>query len=259
MKHFKLIICVFIIFSFATEKNNVNAQRALEPEMVFVEGGSFMMGNKEGESDEQPVHEVIIDDFYIGKYEVKSADFQKFVQEEGINQPTMPPWHTPLHPAIYVTWRQARDYCEWLSEKTGKNFRLPTEAEWEYAAKGGQKSKKDYMYAGSNMIDEVCVYSGNAAGGAALVGSKEPNELGIYDMSGNVWEWCYDRYNKNYYKNSPKKNPKGPDSGKWRIVRGGSWDNVAHKTRITYRNSNIPTNGGFVDGFRIVREVKEDK
>lgn len=235
--------------------SGVWAQKVFEPEMVKVEGGTFMMGNADAsEEDEKPLHEVKLDDFYIGKYEVTERAFAAFAKATELERRARPGWHASDHPAINVSWTQANAYCKWLSEKTGKTYRLPTEAEWEYAAKGGQKAQET-IYSGSNHIDKVCVYYGNAQS-TKPVGSKQSNELGIYDMSGNAWEWCHDRYDEKYYKKSPRENPTGPEKGNWRVVRGGSWVNEAYKATITFRDSNIPRNGGFNDGLRLVREVE---
>jgi formylglycine-generating enzyme required for sulfatase activity len=249
------------------------------PSMINVEGGTFMMGNKTGSSDESPVHPVTLNSFFIGKYEVTFADFKKFVDATGYKSDAeepdtlrlkhgLPPrgvkngtWNmnlngTPIplsdssRPVGNVSWNDAVAYCNWLSEKTGKKFRLPTEAEWEYAAKGGNKSK-GFKYAGGNNLDEVCWYSKNSDRRAHYVGQKLPNELGIYDMAGNNREWCSDWYGESWYKVSPEENPMGPERGNNRVMRGGSWGSEAERMRISYRNREFPYNSALDFGFRV--------
>ncbi len=192
------------------------------PEMVFVKGGTFTMGcleKRDGqcEDDETPAHEVRLDDFYIGKYEVTNEEYAAFLnakgnQEEGgttwiylkrssieqIEGQFQPKQGQEKHPVMEVSWYGAQAYAQWLSESTGNPYRLPTEAEWEYAARGGSRSQ-NYRFAGSNDLDEVAWYSDNAGSRTHPIGGKRNNELGIYDMSGNVWEWCEDWYDENYY------------------------------------------------------------
>mgnify|MGYP003334401633 CR=1 FL=1 len=153
---------------------------------------------------------------------------------------------------IYVSWYGARAYCTWLSKKIGKEVRLPTEAEWEYAARGGKKSR-GYTYSGSNTIGEVAWYDVNADNSLLVqkVGGKSPNELGLYDMSGNVWEWCSDWYDEDYYSSSPSRNPKGPSSGATKVLRGGSWDYFASDCRVAFRYEGNPDNRYFNSGFRV--------
>ena len=224
-------------------------------EMVFVKGGNFQMGSESSDagSDEKPIHSVTLDDFYISKYEITNAQFCKFLNEKGNKEEGEVTWLDlegnyktekcriqkngstftvetgyENYPVIYVSWYGAKAYCEWAGG------RLPTEAEWEYAAKGGNKSK-NYKYAGSDNIDEVAWYTKNsydkgedhADYGTHIVGSKKPNELEIYDMTGNVWEWCSDWYGSDYYANSPSSNPKGASDGSYRVDRGGSWYDLA--------------------------------
>jgi outer membrane protein OmpA-like peptidoglycan-associated protein len=155
-----------------------------------------------------------------------------------------------LNPVGNISWNDAVEYCKWLSRETGKNFRLPTEAEWEYAAKGGVKSK-GFKYVGGNNLDEVAWYLGNSDNRAHTVGKKMPNELDIYDMAGNIREWCSDWYGESYYKTSPVENPAGPDRGSHRVLRGGSWGSEADRMRISYRNNEFPYNSALGFGFRL--------
>jgi outer membrane protein OmpA-like peptidoglycan-associated protein len=154
-----------------------------------------------------------------------------------------------LKPVGNISWYDALEYLKWLSRETGKQFRLPTEAEWEYAAKGGNKSK-GYKYAGGNNLDEVAWFVGNSDKRGHNIGQKMPNELGICDMTGNSREWCSDWYSETYYKVSPEVDPQGPDFGKNRVLRGGSWGSEEGRMRISYRNQGYPYNSALDFGFR---------
>ncbi len=219
------------------------------PGMVFVPGGSFQMGSDDGEDDEKPVHTVQLDDFYIGKYEVTQKQWREVMGEnpssfQGCDD----------CPVEQVSWNDVQEFIQKLNAQTGQNYRLPTEAEWEYAARGGQKSQ-GYQYAGSNNIDEVAWYDGNSGRKTHPVGQKRPNELGLYDMSGNVREWCSDWYGSDYYASSPEFNPRGPASGSSRVVRGGSWRYLSEVCRVAYRNNFLPEDGFNLLGLRLSRTL----
>lgn len=215
-------------------------------EMIFVEGGTFLMGSKEYER-EKPIHQVSLDSFFIGKYPVTQKQWRTIM---GKDPDELFFKGCDGCPVERVSWNDVQDFLAKLNQKTGKNYRLPTEAEWEYAARGGKQSK-GYEYAGSNTIDNVAQYEGNNNKSTKSVGSKSPNELGIYDMSGNVWEWCNDWYDENYYKNSPANNPTGATNGEYRVLRGGSWYNLASYCRVADRNFYTPDNRYNGLGFRL--------
>ena len=255
----------------------------VSPEMVRVKKGSFVMGNtrndREGDSDEKPVHTVTLTyDYWIGKYEVTFDEYDAYcVATRKTNPGDYSGWGRGTRPVINVTWWDAIGYCNWLSEREGlkkaydvdgnlldKNgkrttditkvvgYRLPTEAEWEYAARGGQNSK-GYKYAGSDTIDEVAWYSDNSGSKTYPVGQKKPNELGLYDMSGNVYEWCHDWYGS--YSSIAQTNAIGSSSSAPRVFRGGSWYSNAQSCRAAYRYSKSPTFSFNYLGFRLSRTV----
>jgi formylglycine-generating enzyme required for sulfatase activity len=151
-------------------------------------------------------------------------------------------------PVEKVSWNDIQDFIRKLNTKTGKNYRLPTEAEWEYAARGGQ----NYKYAGSDNLGSVAWYRDNSGSKTHPVGQKSANGYGLYDMAGNVWEWCSDWYGSDYYNNSPSSNPKGPNSGTFRVLRGGSWYYSSRNCRAAYRDSSAPTDRNNDFGFRLV-------
>jgi len=248
-------------------------------EFVRVKGGCYQMGDTfgDGDSDEKPVHEVCVDDFYIGKYDVTVGDFRRFVSDTGYsteaekgdgcyvwsgsswNKDSSKNWKNPgfsqedRNPVVCVTWNDAKAYAGWMQGKSGKAVRLPTEAEWEYAARSGGKAEK---YAGGNDIDSVAWYNGNSGNRTHPVGTKSPNGLGLYDMSGNVWQWTADWYGDKYYSESPRNNPIGPNSGQYRVLRGGSWFNLPVNVRAANRYWDDPTLRLSSYGFRLVLSAR---
>jgi formylglycine-generating enzyme required for sulfatase activity len=212
-------------------------------EMVYVKGGTFQMGSNDGDSDEKPVHTVTVSDFYIGKYEVTQKQWREIMGNNPSNFK-----NCDNCPVEKVSWNDVQEFIKKLNQKTGKNYRLPTEAEWEYAARGGSQSR-GYKYAGSNNIGEVAWYDGNSSSKTHAVGGKKPNELGIYDMSGNVYEWCSDWY-VNYSAGS-QRNPQGPTSGFDRVLRGGSWSGLAGFCRVSNRSICDPDDRYSFSGFRL--------
>jgi len=239
------IVLNMLIIAFINIKE-IYAQVPVEPVMVVVEGGIFSMGSTQNE-DEKPIHNVTLNSFSIGKFEVTVAEYKAFCNATNYPMPkdlTPGGGWTDTHPMANIKYNDALAYCNWLNNVFKGNYRLPTEAEWEYAARGGNKSK-GYIYSGSDNIDEVGFYGENSGGRTHEVGGKKPNELGLYDMSGNVWEWCQDWYNGAYYSSSPGSNPNGPSSGPYHVLRGGAWGLSASDCRVTgrygshdYRNLN---------------------
>ena len=219
-------------------------------DMVRVEAGTFTMGAtpemKNPDNDEKPTHRVTLtNDYYIGKYEVTQALWQTVM---GNNPSEFKGDNLPVET---VSWYDCQEFISKLNRITGKMFRLPTEAEWEYAARGGNKSR-GYQYSGSNNTLDVAWFRDNSGSNTHAVGTKQPNELGIYDMSGNVDEWCQDW--KGAYSSSSQVNPTGANSGSSRVIRGGSWDASAWGWgfRSSYRSCNLPGNRYYGFGLRLV-------
>jgi len=287
------------------------------PEMVPVQGGVFEMGSPgddtEAYDDERPLHKVAVQDFSIGKFPVTVAQFAAFVRDSGYRteaergdgsyiwtgskyeKKSGVKWDCDVagkprteadyeHPVIHVSWNDAVAYAAWLSQKTGQTYRLPTEAEWEYAAQGGHHARltpwpteapknihgseamsfpsrrirpdQREKYAGSDNLDEVAWYSANSGGATHPVGQKQANALGLYDMSGNVWEWCADWYGDKYYAKCAEKGliikPQGPEKGGGRVLRGGSWVYGARGCRPACRAHRTPTSRYSNVGIRLV-------
>lgn len=227
--------------------------------MIWVEGGDFFMGctSEQGgdcDNEEQNVRRVTVDGFYIGMLEVTQSQWEK-VMGTSIYQQKTKAMSSPVvgvgpdYPMYYVSWEEAVEFCRRLSSKTGRTYTLPTEAQWEYAARGGNKNEGT-KYAGSNMIDVVAWYFDNSVGKVNIVGSKRANALGIYDMSGNVKEWCKDWYAT--YVSYDTNNPIGPSSGSYRVTRGGSGLNSALRCRVASRGGNPPDYRFYDIGFRVV-------
>jgi len=279
------------------------AAKKLVPDMVLVKGTSFQMGSSDGQDDEKPVHKVTVSDFYLGKYEVTLAEFKAFVDDSGYQTDaekegwsyawTGTSWdkkngvtwrddvegnRRPVsehnHPVIHVSWNDAKAYCAWLTEKTGRQYRLPTEAEWEYAAGNGAKHHK-YSWGdgnptgkkGGNVADETGankfnwkknasnIFVGYNDGYAATapVGSFDENDFGLHDMSGNVWEWCEDWYHSDY-KGAPADGSAWlSPAGSYRVVRGGSWNSNPQNVRAADRSNDAPGNRVLNIGFRLAR------
>jgi formylglycine-generating enzyme required for sulfatase activity len=298
----KLVFLFLLFFTFKSEISlsgtsvSDSGFPGLPVNMVYIQGGCFQMGDifKNIPSSEKPVHEVCLNDFYIGKYEVTVGEFRKFVNDTGYStdaerqdgchgwvsdgieekkkdynwkNPGFP--QTEQDPVVCVSWNDAHEYIKWLNNKEGENYRFATEAEWEFAARDRGKA---YKYSWGN--DEP---SGNIADTSALeqltikniwkgyndgyaytspVGSFEPNGLGLYDMSGNVYEWVGDWHVKDYYSISPKYNPQGGSSGQNKLLRGGAWDLAPETARTTSRYWNIAGARAVCMGFRIAHPAR---
>ena len=243
----------------------------LNPDMVLVQGGSFTMGctGEQGIDcypDERPAHQVTLSSFYIGKYEVTEEQWKAVMG----NNPSID-IRGDNYPVERVSWNDIvgttgsymdingvryyeNGYIYKLNQQTGKRYRLPTEAEWEYAARGGNQSK-GFKYSGNNTVDNVAWYTVNSSNRKHTVGSRSPNELGIYDMSGNVWEWCSDWFNDKYYSNYAQTNPQGPSSGYFRVTRGGCWYFIEVACRVSHRDYNsVGTRSSYL-GFRLAQQL----
>ena len=216
--------------------------------MIPVEGGTFRMGSANGESDEKPVHSVTLSDYYVGETEVTQALWKAVMG----NNPSY--FKGDNLPVERVSWEDSQTFITKLNSLTGANFRLPTEAEWEFAARGGNKSQ-GYTYSGSNKIDKVAWYTDNSNSKTHVVKKKSPNELGIYDMSGNVWEWCQDWYGS--YSSAAVTDPTGASSGSYRVFHGSSWFNEAIYCRCTKRDYYPPTSTNSHIGLRLAMTAKE--
>ena len=249
-----LLTSLFLLLQTGTLYSSSNknfTDSATGMEFVFVEGGCYQMGDNFGDGyvDEKPVHEVCLDDFYIGKYEVTWGEYEKLM---GPHLPHIKKGDN--YPVAQVSWFDAQDFIRLLNDKTSENFRLPTEAEWEYAARSKGKKEK---YPGSDSLLEVAWYYENSEDRAHQVGEKLPNSLGLYDMSGNVRQWCLDWHYSKYYESSPRDNPTGHSSGSRRIHRGGGIYYEAKRLRLSHRDGNVPSDIRYSIGFRLVLPIKK--
>ena len=210
--------------------------------MIAVDGGTFQMGQSADGNNVTPVHSVTLSSYSIGETEVTQALWKAIM---GTNPSNHQGDNLPVE---QVSWNDCQTFITKLNQLTGKTFRLPTEAEWEFAAKGGTKSK-GYTYSGSNTIGDVAWYYENSGSETHAVATKQANELGIYDMSGNVWEWCQDCYGS--YSDEAQTNPTGPSGGSDRVLRSGSWSNDASYCRSAIRSNNSPSSNSVFRGFRL--------
>ena len=234
--------------SFKVEANSCRFMvNGVSFEMVRVEGGTFRMGatseqGSDADGDEKPVHSVTLSGYYIGKTEVTQVLWEAVM---GINPSRFKGDYLPVE---NVSWDDCQEFIRKLNSMTGQNFRLPTEAEWEFACRGGNNSR-GYKYSGSNNLGSVAWYDGNSGNKTHPVGTKAPNELGIYDMSGNVWEWCADWYGD--YSSGAQTNPTGPYGGSNRVYRGGSWNYDVGRCRSSNRDFYYPWIRDIILGLRL--------
>jgi sulfatase modifying factor 1 len=259
MKDVVSLILTILLSAIATGQSNDamqdSALHSIEINMVPVELGTFTMGctaeqGKDCIHPEKPDHLVLISAFYMSRFDVTQAQWEAVM---GKDNNLSKHKNCPNCPADNVSWNDAVAFITRLNELTGKKYRLPTEAEWEYAARGGDKSK-GYKYAGSNDPDRVEWYDGNSKDTTHPVGYLQPNELSLFDMNGNVWQWCSDWFDERYYLTRPADNPKGPDHGTTRVIRGGSWVNYARVCRLSYRIGTLPNKRFSNDGFRLAMD-----
>lgn len=245
------------------------------PVMVRIPAGSFEMGTNSDRRYETPAHTLEMHSFEIGAYEVTNEEFEAFIDDthyktEPETRNSSITWRSYFtegrekYPVVLVSWHDANNFCKWISSKTGDTYRLPTEAEWEYAARGGLVGK-DYPW-GDTISAEQANYDAEGTRkvliGIALdyirhVGSYKPNSFGLYDVAGNVWEWCSDWFGERYYSISPDTSPKGPEVGIFKVMRGGSWMDPAELCRVTNRGYNSVNYSAPFVGFRVVRELKK--
>ena len=238
------------LFSFTMKKKENQLPPVIQNlvnNMVCIEGGTFTMGatpeqGSDADSEEKPAHKVTLSSFSIGKYEVTQEEWQAVMG----NNPSY--FKGAKRPVEQVSWDECQIFIQKLNSMTGKRFRLPTEAEWEYAARDGNKNI-GYKYAGGDNLDRVAWYSSNSGFYSHDVGQKYPNKLGLYDMSGNVWEWCQDWYGS--YSSNNEANPSGPSSGPYHVYRGGSWGGASGACRVSFRSISSPGSSSFVLGLRI--------
>ncbi|MEE0921678.1 MAG: SUMF1/EgtB/PvdO family nonheme iron enzyme [Paludibacteraceae bacterium] len=221
--------------------------------MIKIEGGTFMMGATPEQAmdayhDEKPVHSVTLSDYYIGETEVTQELWYAVMGNNPSN------FKGVQNPVEQVSWHDCQTFIKKLNRLTGRRFRLPTEAEWEYAARGGQKSNK-YKYAGGNVLSDLAWYRDNSENKTHPVKKNVPNELGLYDMSGNVYEWCSDWFDA--YSNHAQVNPEGPSSNLGRVFRGGSWGNDAKYCRVSFRYYNTPTDRACNLGLRLALQIEK--
>ena len=266
---FTLIVFSLSISPAIVSAENPNLDSLTGMEFALIKGGCYEMGDSVGDGDnnERPVHEVCVNDFSIGKHEVTNEQFKKFKPEHNSGTYEGLPMNEARQPAVNVSWEDAVAFAKWLSGKTGHTYRLPSEAEWEYAARAGSKTSRFW----GNNPDDACKYANVADISAknrwkkwinhycddkflvsAPVGSFQPNGFGLYDMLGNVWEWVEDVYDSGAYAKLPKNNPVYHGTGEYRVMRGGGWSNGPLGVRTAHRVGLTPTFGHHGLGFRLV-------
>jgi formylglycine-generating enzyme len=229
----------------------------LQPTMITIPAGWFRMGSETGQDNERPVHRVWIDAFQLAAHQVTNADYARFLAAVGALPP--PFWNdadfnNPRQPVVGVSWNEAFKYCQWFAATSGQAYRLPTEAEWERAARGGREGAQFPW--GDTPPESLLDYATRWKHGPEPVGQSPPNAFGLFDMCANVHEWCSDWYDPNYYAVSPERNPEGPETGQRRASRGGSWRHHIKVSRCAARSS-IPPHFQYADyGFRVASDRK---
>ena len=269
-----IIVTILLFVCFIFSECSFAFWNTLGMNMIRISGGPFLMGSEGGRGgeDESPVHQVTLSPFLISETEVTLAQWKKFCDESDTYWDRWDAVRTYSpkedYPICFVSWEDAKEFCEWLSEKEGRTYRLPTEAEWEYAAKGGLKGRLfpwgDHKPDGSQcnfadrleMEKEKDVWADpNVTDGYAYCAPSKaypPNGYGLYNMAGNIWEWCSDWYCKTYYKESPAKDPQGPSSGRLKVIRGGAWCFHSDALRVSNRYGVDPKLQTGFTGFRVV-------
>jgi sulfatase modifying factor 1 len=249
-KYFLFILSLIFMGSFSF------AQKM--PEMIKVEGGTFTMGSEEirkpQDTTATPIHQVRVKGFQIAKTETTVAQWRAYCTATSTRMPVEPAWGwIDNHPIINISWDEAVAYCNWLSDQTKKKYRLPTEAEWEYAARGGNKSN-GFLFSGGQAVYKYGWFEENSGSTTQPVAQKRPNELGLYDMSGNAWEWCHDWWG--VYQAKDETNPQGPegDNNYFKVLRGGSWNYSFNDCRVGTRDFFSPDGRHNDFGFRVVMD-----
>lgn len=248
----ELVESVLMVLGRKHQNMQVESPECKSLNMILVKGGTFSMGatkeqGKDASDNERPVHEVTLSDFYISESPVTVSQYREFCDATGKSMPPEPNWGwIDNHPIVNVSWHDAAEFAQW------KGMRLPTEAEWEFAARGGIHTRHS-KYSGGNIIDEVAWYEGNTdKSGTMPVMTKKPNELGLYDMSGNVYEWCSDWCDD--YSSEPQQNPSGPEDGIIKVGRGGSWHSPSKNLRVSNRDNDPPEFYCHNVGFRVAAD-----
>jgi sulfatase modifying factor 1 len=253
---FRASVSEFVL-RFLCRMATLTAPPILQPALVSIPAGWFLMGSKEGQDNERPIHRVWVDRFFLAACQVTNAEFECFLRATRSLPP--PFWQDPnfnhsQQPVVGPSWYEANRYCEWLSTITGKPYRLPTEAEWERAARGGVDSAS-YPW-GDAPPQSLPNYANRWQTGPEAVGQAALNTFGLFDICANVHEWCSDWFDPAYYAVSPERNPRGPEEGKRRASRGGSWRHHIKVSRCAVRSS-IPPEFQYADyGFRVACDAE---
>ncbi len=230
---------------------------AIEPKLTLIPAGWFLMGSETGQENERPVHRIWIDAFHFAVCQLTNVEYARFLHATASPPPPLwddPNFNQPEQPVVAVSWFEAVKYCEWLCETTGRKYRLPTEAEWERAARGGVEGK--LFPWGDNPPQSLPNYDQQWKSGPEPVGCSTPTAFGLYDICQNVHEWCSDWYGPGYYGTSDERNPRGPETGERRASRGGSWRHHIKVTRCAARSS-IPPQFQYADyGFRVACDAE---